>query len=41
MSGSGSGSTGAGEGDAVRGVCGGFGELEPEAVGSFRLKSGQ
>jgi len=38
-SGSGSGSTtGAGEGEAAGGVCGGLGELEPEAVGSFGLK---
>ena len=42
MSGSGSGSTGAGagDGDSVGGVCGGFGELEPEGVGSFGLKIG-
>ena len=40
-SGSGSGSnTGVGEGEVAGGVCGGFGELEPEAAGSFGLKEG-
>ena len=38
-SGSGSGSsTGAGAGEATGDGCAGFGELEPEAVGSFGLK---
>jgi len=40
-SGSGSGSsTGAGAGEATGDGCAGFGELEPEAVGSFGLKQG-